>query len=390
MLARPLRIFICAAEESGDKLGAPILRSLLERYPHAKVMGVGGRALQKAGLKETLFPMEELSLMGVLEILPKVPHMIKRIRQTVNAIEEFQPDILITIDGPEFNFRIHKKIRDKNLHGIKQLHCVAPTVWAWREGRAEKISRFLNGLLCLFPFEPGYFETLGLRAEYMGHPYSEKKSGLPAKSKLKKEWGVSAKEKTIGVFFGSRRQEIRHHAKIFCEALRLFLNEQGENYKIIIPSFPKFEEDIREALEEFKLTDRAMLIIDEEDRQQALGGLDMAIAVSGTIGLELAMASVPHCIGYKTSNFTYQIVKRLIKVKYAHLGNIILNEKAVPELLQHDCTPEKLSEALKAIDEGEKDEQKKAFKKLNVLMDTKKPPSEIAADFIEECLAEDA
>lgn len=203
MLAKPLKIFICAAEESGDKLGAPILKSLMKRYPHAQIRGIGGEAMREAGLKEQLFSMEELSLMGVFEILPKVPSLVKRINQTTQAILDFQPDIFLTIDGPDFNFRVHKKVKKKGFIKGVQMHCVAPSVWAWREGRAEKIANFLDGLLCLFPFEPEYFEEVGLSAMYMGHPYMQKKSNLPVKEEIKKEWGVSSRQKTIGLFLGS-------------------------------------------------------------------------------------------------------------------------------------------------------------------------------------------
>ncbi len=385
MLAKPLRIFICAAEESGDKLGAPILKSLLKRYPHAQIMGVGGGAMKEAGLKECLFPMEELSLMGVFEILPKVPNLIGRISQTVKAIEDFQPDIFLTIDGPEFNFRVHKKVRKKGLGKGIQIHCVAPSVWAWREGRAEKVSSFLDGLLCLLPFEPDYFERVGLRAEYMGHPYIEKKQVLPTKTALKKEWGVSKNQKTIGLLLGSRKQEIENHGEVFIQALKSFLGTQTQDYKIVIPTFSKFEKEIQKLLSDVNLLDQAIIITGEKERSEALAGLDMALAVSGTIGFELALVGVQHCIGYRTSVLTHQVIKRLVKVKYAHLANIILNEGAIPEFLQYDCTALNLSQALRDI--AENNNQTNAFKKLSLIMNTKKPPSESAADFIEECLA---
>lgn len=382
MLAKPLKIFICAAEESGDKLGAPILKSLMKRYPHAQIRGIGGEAMREAGLKEQLFSMEELSLMGVFEILPKVPSLVKRINQTTQAILDFQPDIFLTIDGPDFNFRVHKKVKKKGFIKGVQMHCVAPSVWAWREGRAEKIASFLDGLLCLFPFEPEYFEKVGLSAMYMGHPYMQKKSNLPAKEEIKKEWGVSSRQKTIGLFLGSRKQEIENHSEIFSQSLKSFIGTQGDDFKIIVPTFLKFKNHIEKTLSDVGLLKKAIIITEEKERQEALGGLDMALAVSGTIGFELALAGVPHCIGYKTSVLTHQVIKRLVKVKFAHLANIILDEAAIPEFLQYDCTTLNLSQSLRAIAEDNK--QREAFKRLNIIMSTKKPPSEIAADFIEE------
>ena len=384
MLAKPLRIFICAAEESGDKLGAPILKSLMMRYPHAQIRGIGGEAMREAGLKKQLFPMEELSLMGVFEILPKVPSLVKRISQTTQAILDFQPDIFLTIDGPDFSFRVHKKVKKKGLFRGVQMHCVAPSVWAWREGRAEKIAAFLDGLLCLFPFEPKYFEKVGLCATYMGHPYIQKKSDLPAKEELKKKWNISKDQKAIGLFLGSRKQEIENHGEIFSQSLKSFIGTQREDFKIIVPTFLKFKTQIEKYLSDVGLLEQSIIITDENLRQEALGGIDMALAVSGTIGFELALAGIPHCIGYRTSVLTHQVIKRFVKVKFAHLANIILDKAVVPEFLQYDCTSLHLSQSLRSIMEDSKQED--AFKRLNVIMSTKKPPSEIAADFIEEAV----
>lgn len=385
MLAKPFRIYIIATEESGDVLGADMLIELRRRYPQAQIAGIGGEAMRLAGLNETLFPMSDLSLMGVAEILPHLPKLIGRIHQTAQDIKDFDPDIVLSIDGPDFCFRVQKKIKKYKLKA-KQIHCVAPTVWAWREGRAKKIAKFLDGILCLFPFEPPYFEKYDLPAVYTGHPFLSRllnKKGRRPTAIL----GRANKVQTIGVYFGSRSQEIKAHAPIFAGAIALFLNYAVRDYKIIVPTFAKYEDEIREAFEQAGVTAEIVFATDKKEREAVMPYLDYALAASGTVGLELALCEVLHCIGYKTSTLTYTIVKNLVTTKYAHLANIIMQDEIVPEFLQHDCTPQKLADGMMSLlDSAEK--QEKSFKEIKSLMKTKRTPSETAVDFIEDVLSD--
>lgn len=384
MLAKPFRIYIIATEESGDVLGADMLIELRRHYPQAQIAGIGGEAMRLAGLKESLFPMSDLSLMGVAEILPHLPKLIGRIHQTAQDIKDFDPDIVLSVDGPDFCFRVQKKIKKYKLKA-KQIHCVAPTVWAWREGRAKKIAKFLDGILCLFPFEPPYFEKYGLQAVYMGHPFLTRllnKKGRRPTSIL----GQASKVQTIGVYFGSRSQEIKLHAPIFAEAIVLFLNYAVRDYRIIVPTFSKYEDEIKEAFEQAGVTADIEFVTDKKKRESVMPYLDYALAASGTVGLELALCEVLHCIGYKTSTLTYTIVKNLVTTKYAHLANIIMQDEIVPEFLQNDCTPQRLADGMMSLlDNAEK--QEKGFKEIKSLMKTRRTPSQTAVDLIEDVLS---
>ena len=331
------KIFILAGEKSGDVLGGAFLRSLKALYPDAEVRGIGGEEMLASGmLGESLFPMDELSLMGIAEIVPQLPNLIKRIDETVKAVEAFKPDVLLTIDAPDFSFRVQKKIKKRQKVSTHQVHYVAPTVWAWREKRADKISKILDQVLCLFPFEPPYFEKVGLQADFVGHSMLEnvalfdKKLGVGFRQNI----GVSDDTKLLGVFLGSRTQEVKTMLSVYKEVLSDLVGYK-DNLTLIIPTFPKFIDLIEESFSDLPFS--MHFLTDSEKKWCAFSAMDAAMATSGTVGLELAVSGVPHLISYQMKPMTAMVARRLIKVKYAHLANIMRGEMIVPEFIQEDC-----------------------------------------------------
>lgn len=383
-----MKIFIIAGEVSGDILGGKLMRSLLALRPELEFSGIGGYNMQEAGLK-SLIPMEELSLMGIWEILPKLPNLYRIYKGTLEEIEAFQPDLIITIDAPDFSFRIGAACKRNANINAKIFHYVAPTVWAWRPGRAGRIAKFLDGIICLLPFEPPYFTREKLPAAYSGHQIVEERAMIEAASPhaFRETYAIAQHAKTIGLFFGSRKKELEKHASTLIEAVN-YIAEDYEDIHVIVPTLPSLEYDVTTRLK--MLNCPYSLVTNPVNKWAAFKACDMAVAVSGTVGLELAYVGVPHIIGYSMSPFTYQIVKQLVRVKYAHLANIMLNDKLVPEYLQNDFTYEGIYNGLSHFLEKPElaDQQRKGFKRVRDIMAIKnnEAPSDRAARFILDSL----
>ncbi len=382
------KIFVVAGEASGDVLGGALMRALKEQYGHEGVefAGIGGKFMQEAGL-ESLIPMKELCVMGITEVLEHLPRLLKLIRWVADRIEDFDPDAVVFVDLPDFNFRVAKLIKKRGGYRAKLIHYVAPTVWAWREGRAKHIAQFLDGLMCLFPFEPEYFTKHGLKTSFVGHPLVERhwigeaeRSDVMKRFKEKRE--VPDNANLMGVMFGSRVSEFEMHAPIFAEALSI-MREQDPNLQLVVPTLPHLQFEVMSLLGQLKIP--AYIVIDENEKWEALACVDVAMAVSGTVALELAYADIPHVVAYKTSRFNWLVIKMLVKTKFAHLANIILQKPVVPEHLQDDCTPEKLAAGVTRLRQVPQlvAQQKKAFAALRKkLGGSDSRPGKRAAEFV--------
>ena len=375
------KIFIIAGEPSGDALGAGLIRELRIRAKEPlDIIGIGGGLMEQEGLK-SLLPMEELCVMGLSEVIGHLPRLIRLIGGVVEEIEKQQPDLVITIDLPDFNFEVGKRIKKRRHSRAKIIHYVAPSVWAWRPERAKKISKFLDGLICLFPFEPQFFTKHSLRAEFVGHPLVEKEADTGAAALFRAEYQIDPDAKILGVFFGSRASELKVMGPVLKETT-LILKEQYPELTVIIPTLPSLEFDIRKLLEDWPC--EAIIVSNPKDKQGSFAACNMALAVSGTVGLELAWLGVPHVIAYRANPLTYLIVRMMAKVKYAHLANIMLGREAIPEFLQMKCQSLLISRAvlklLKRPEELEK--QMAAFKELRSLLKDTESPSAKAADFV--------
>lgn len=372
-------LFLIAGEASGDVLGGALMTALGRHDPKMTFHGIGGPRMEAAGLGESLFPMEDLSLMGIFEILPKVPHMLARIRQTVEAIERLDPEAVVTIDAPEFCFRVARALRKRGRTRAKLIHMVAPSVWAWRPGRAAKVAEFLDGLICLFPFEPPYFEKAGLKAMFAGHPVVVS-GALAADGKaFRRKAGIAADALVLGLLPGSRTREIEGSGRVLAGAVARLKPDH-----VILPTLPSVENSVRDLVKGFDCP--VHVVLDPVDKWDAFAACDVAAATSGTVGLELAAVGVPHVIGYQMNPLTWAILRRVIRVPYAHLANIILNHPVVPEFLQDGCNEEAISTALAVlVNRAEaRRAQQERFREVRALIGASDPvsPSDKAARYV--------
>jgi lipid-A-disaccharide synthase len=382
--------FLIAGEASGDVLGSRLIHALKAEFgPDISISGIGGPAMMDAGLPSSLFPMEDLSLMGIFEIAPSLVKIRKRIDKTVKAIRRTRPDVLITIDAPDFCFRVAKRIKlEEDKTTPKIVHYVAPSVWAWRKKRAKKIARFLDGLLCLLPFEPPYFEKEGLRAEFIGHPMIEAGALTPLPDKYRKDRLIPEEVLVVGLLPGSRKGEIKTTGTILSEAVQI-LCDRYKDIHVVIPTWPHLEDTVRALSPGFA---GATVHIDNNQSRKfdAFASCNIALATSGTVGLELAVTGVPHLIAYKMNPVTWKIIKKVVRVKYAHLANIILDRSAVPEFIQSKCEAGYIAEkAFELLENAEMQaDQYAAFREVRKAISggDNVMPSQKAARFIKDII----
>lgn len=334
------KIYVIAGEPSGDFLGASIVKALqLISSSQLSLVGIGGSHLEAVGVK-SIFPMKELSLMGFFEIIPNLPNLIMRFQQTLDDIQRTQPDLVLSIDAPDFNFRLGPHIKKM---GIPMIHVGAPTVWAWRPGRAEKIARFLSHLLVLLPFEPPYFEKEGLRCTFMGHPLIEKELHKVDPKAFFNTYALPTSDPVLCILLGSRPAEVKRHLPIFMDTIEI-IRQKVRNLHCVVPTLPQFRTLITEAFEERMLP--AFIMDQETEKYSAMRAATAALAVSGTVSLELALCGTPMVIAYKMNPLTYGLARLLVHPPYISFPNLILNQPIVPECIQQACDPFTLSKNL--------------------------------------------
>jgi lipid-A-disaccharide synthase len=374
------KIFLIATEESGDRLGANLMKVLRQRLGEAvQFEGVGGRAMAREGL-DTLFPIEELSIIGLAAVLRELPKILGLIKETAIAVTEAAPDILVIIDSPDFTHRVAKRVRAKN-PGIPIVHYVSPSVWAWRPGRARAMLKYIDHVLALLPFEPEAYQRLhGPPCSYVGHPLIEQLSSLrPNADEAKRR---TESPPVLLVLPGSRRSEIRHHMAVFGQAVAL-LQEQGVAFELMLPTMPHLQEAVVEAVKGWPI--QPQVVIGEQDKRAAFRIAHAALAKSGTVTLELALAGVPMVTAYRVGAVEAFVLRRAIRVSSVILANLVLGKDVIPELLQEACTPENLAQALRDVlsDSPLRRQQLEAFATLDAIMSTgNQPPSVRAADIV--------
>ena len=341
-----MKIFIIAGEDSGDKLGSGIMDSLIEAVDGSlNFVGVGGNGMTSRGL-QSLFPMSELSVMGFVEIASQYSKLKKRINQTVSSILDEKPDILLTIDAPEFCFRVAKKIKLINKN-IPIAHYVAPTVWAWRPNRAKKISNFIDHVLALFPFEPSYFHDVGVNCDFVGHPVvSENLADEESITEFKKEYSITD-EPIILCLPGSRKSEIDRLMKVFGKALDQFSNN-FPNARFILPSTPSVYEYSKIYLE-YMPKDIVFLTPEKigverylKFKKASFKISRLALAASGTVSLELAANNTPMVIGYDMNFLSRNIISLMLKTDTVNLVNLITGNRSIPECIGSSLNSENL------------------------------------------------
>jgi len=384
---KPLHVFIIAGEPSGDALGSRVMAALKrETGGGIRFSGVGGPMMEAEGM-QSQFAMAELTLLGVLEVLPKAAHVLRRVREVAAAILDQRPDVVVTVDAPAFSFRVGKKIKGQ---GIPHIHYVAPTVWAWRPRRARMVAGFLSHLLALFPFEPPYFEKHGLATSFVGHSVVEgaadaaslKAGGAALLDRL----GIAAGRPVLVVLPGSRSSEVKRLGPVFGEALGL-LAQRFPDLAVLVPTVPNVAGLVKDAVSTWPLP--VHVLEAAADKLPAMAAARTALAASGTVALELALAEAPMVIAYRANALSMMVVRLMAKVRFANLINIIEDRAIVPELIQADCTPEKLAAAVGHLmqDEAARAEQTAAMRRVMTALGRGGPaPSTRAAQAILKAL----
>ncbi len=371
-------IFLIAAEESGDQLGAGLMVALRERLgPVVKLVGIGGRHMEEQGLA-TLVPIDQLSIIGFAAIPKRLPLILRRIREATEAVLKARPDVLVIIDSPDFTHRVARRVRARD-PSIPVVNYVSPTVWVWRGGRAKKMRAYVDRVLAVLPFETEVHRRLsGPPCSYVGHPLLEDLDALrPDAHELARR---TAAPPLLLVLPGSRRSEIKRNMAIFGETLRL-LRDQGVTFEPVLPTVPDLLESVRAAAENWPVQPR--IVVSDSDKRAAFRTARAALAKSGTVTLELALAGVPMVTAYRVTGIEAFIARRVIQTSSIILANLILGENVVPEFLQQDFTAEKLAPALRNVlgDTPARQRQVEAFARLEEIMSTGgKRPSELAAD----------
>ena len=376
-----LKIYLIAGEPSGDALGARLMRALKNKSnQNIQFFGIGGDTMEKEGLN-SLFDISELAVMGLAEVLPSIPKILKRINQTVNDIIQIKPDILISIDSWSFASRIQKKIRYKKLN-IPQVHYVAPQVWAWKKKRAKTMHNYIDHLLTLFPHEPKYFTPYGLKTTFVGHPVIESPISIANKQSFRTKYNINNQQKIISILPGSRHNEVSHLLPIFLNAAQILKNQKPDAV-FVIPAVKTVAQRIKNIT--FNNPLNPIIIENEFDRLCAMAASNAAMAASGTVTLELAIANVPHIIAYKVAPLTAFLAKRLLNIQFVNLSNILIGREIVPELLQERCTPNNIALYINNFlnqDNLYKIQQQGFSKVQKILGLNQQKPSENAADVI--------
>ena len=341
-----MKVFVIAGEPSGDKLGAALMGGLIHEVPNISFEGIGGALMQNFGVS-SLFPMEELSLMGIAEILPKYRHLKRRIRQTADAVIAAKPDVLITIDSPDFCLRVARLVKASS--NIRTVHYVAPTVWAWRPKRAGKMAQVIDHVLALFPFEPPFMEAAGMACDFVGHPVAaEPPVTRDEVDAFKARHGIS-KSPVLTVLPGSRRSEIARLAATFDAA---FVQTNSAFKTAVVPTLPHLVEAVDAALP-LKNTNRCIVSgaglspeAAARERLVAMASADVALAASGTVSLELAAVRTPMVIAYDMSWLSRQIISRMLLTDTVTLVNLVSDTRVIPVFIGTDCTPAPIADAL--------------------------------------------
>ncbi len=386
MSLRPTTMFILAGEPSGDLLGGRLMRALSAELPGGvSFFGVGGARMAEQGL-ESLFAMDELSLMGFAEILPHVPRLLWRLRQTAAEIERRAPDLVLTIDAPAFALRLQRRLRHLDR---PRVHYVAPQVWAWRESRAAGLARDIDHLLALLPFEPPFFARYAVPCSFVGHPIIEEAEHLGSRQRFFRRYEMPADAPLLCILPGSRRGEVTQHLPVLEQAVAL-LWQRFPRLRVVLPTLRTLAPLVRELVASWRLA--PMILEDRAERFDAYAASSLAIAASGTVSLELALAGLPMITIYKTGPVTGWLARRLIKVPHVNLVNLILDRPAVPELLQEDCRAERIAARAAAFleNQGLRDAQRQALAEAMVLLGrgSEPPPSVRAAERVLAILAE--
>jgi len=335
-------IFVIAGEPSGDALGGALIAALRRRAgPGLRVAGIGGERMREEGIT-SLVPLGDLAVAGITEVLPRAATILRHVRETVAVIRAARPDAVVTIDSSGFNWRIAHALRRRG-ERLPLIHYVAPMVWAWRAGRARRVARWYDHLLVLLPFEPPYFERVGLACTHVGHPVIDSGADKGAGDRFRAAHAIAPETVVLSVLPGSRGGEVRRLMPIFGETLRRLEAAIGE-FRVVVPTVENVAELVSVGVREWP--GAPIVLRGVEAKYDAFAASRAALAASGTVALELAMARVPMTVAYRLNPLTEALLDGILKVRQVNLINLILGRTVVAEHLRGDCTPERLAATL--------------------------------------------
>lgn len=375
-----MRVFLIAGEPSGDKLGAALMAGFRKLLPDAEIefIGVGGPRMEEAGLA-SIFPMDEISVMGVAEILSQYRALKARVVEAAEAVVVAEPDVLITIDLPEFCLRVAKIVKSRS--DIRTVHYVAPTVWAWRPGRAKKMARHIDHVLALLPFEPPYMQAAGMECDFVGHPVVTDPVASAAEAAAFRQRHGLGEAPCLLVLPGSRRSEVSRLGPVFGETLRMVC-EARPDLRLIVPAAGPVVELVRAVSVDWP---GVPLLLDgaaegaQAEKRAAFRAADLALAASGTVSLELAASDTPMVIAYDMGWLSRQIIPRLLRISSVNLVNLVSETRVVPEFIGKRCIPADIARAVLALAEAPETQSAAMRLTMERLGLGQEPPGERAA-----------
>ncbi len=374
------KIFILTGEASGDKLASKVIADLSKLNSNIKYLAVGGENLKKLGIS-SIYDLKEITYLGFTNVILNIFKIKKKINETVKAIEDFKPNILFTVDSPDFTLRVAERIKVKNPK-IKTIHYVAPQVWVWREGRVKKIKKFIDHILLLFNFEKTYFEKESMKHTFVGHPLLDtiNESAIDINQILGKNKAL------ISIFVGSRKSEIDVLTPIILNFIKL-MNEKYNDFSYVFHSTKEYSDLIQSYIKKKNFIN-CQVISDDKIKNHILKKSIFAVSKSGTVSLEICNAKIPSIILYKMSLINFFIIKILVKTKFANIINIAAKEEIIPELLQSKCNPKKIFTAVSNyLDNPKKmDEQVSKIQKILKNFKTDNSSSFLAAKVLNKSL----
>ncbi|MGX9855576.1 lipid-A-disaccharide synthase [Limimaricola variabilis] len=341
-----MRVFVVAGEPSGDRLGQAVMAGLKALAPSVSFEGVGGPGMTAEGLSSR-FPMEELSVMGIAEVLPRYRQLMRRLDETARAVIETAPDILLTIDSPDFGLRVARRVKAAGAP-VRCVHYVAPSVWAWRPGRAAKMARSIDQVLALLPFEPPYMEAAGMECDFVGHPVVAEPQATEAEAQAFRDRHGIGDAPLVLALPGSRRGEVQRLSETFGAALARVQAALPEA-RVVLPCAAPVVDLVRAETRHWSVA--PLLIdpardVDGSEKRAAFRAADVALAASGTVSLELAAADTPMVVAYDMGWISRQIIGRMLLTDTVTLVNLVSETRSVPEFIGKNCQPEPIGRAL--------------------------------------------